>query len=64
MDAYWRACDYLCVGMIYLHDNPLLKQPLRPEHVNIVCSDIRAPIPARPLHRSTLTAGSASPTWI
>jgi len=32
MDAYWRACNYLCAGMIYLHDNPLLKVPLRPEH--------------------------------
>src|SRR5271168_3097481 len=31
-DAYWRACNYLCAGMIYLHDNPLLRQPLRPEH--------------------------------
>jgi xylulose-5-phosphate/fructose-6-phosphate phosphoketolase len=33
MDDYWRACNYLFVGMIYLHDNPLLKQPLRPEHI-------------------------------
>jgi xylulose-5-phosphate/fructose-6-phosphate phosphoketolase len=32
IDAYWRACNYLCVGMIYLRDNPLLKKPLRPEH--------------------------------
>lgn len=32
MDAYWRACNYLCAGMIYLHDNPLLAKPLRPEH--------------------------------
>jgi xylulose-5-phosphate/fructose-6-phosphate phosphoketolase len=32
MDAYWRACNYLCAGMIYLHDNPLLKEPLRAEH--------------------------------
>ena len=32
MDAYWRACNYLCAGMIYLHDNPLLREPLRPEH--------------------------------
>jgi xylulose-5-phosphate/fructose-6-phosphate phosphoketolase len=32
MDAYWRACNYMCAGMIYLHDNPLLKEPLRPEH--------------------------------
>ncbi|MFP5232746.1 MAG: phosphoketolase [Acidobacteriota bacterium] len=30
--AYWHACNYLCAGMIYLRDNPLLKQPLRPEH--------------------------------
>jgi xylulose-5-phosphate/fructose-6-phosphate phosphoketolase len=32
IDAYWRACNYLCAGMIYLRDNPLLKEPLRPEH--------------------------------
>jgi len=32
IDAYWRACNYLCAGMIYLHDNPLLKEPLRKEH--------------------------------
>ena len=32
IDAYWRACNYMCAGMIYLRDNPLLKQPLRPEH--------------------------------
>ena len=33
MDAYWRACNYLAAGMIYLRDNPLLKEPLQPEHV-------------------------------
>ena len=33
LDAYWRACNYLSVGMIYLQDNPLLREPLRPEHV-------------------------------
>ncbi|MFG6094961.1 phosphoketolase family protein [Leptothoe sp. ISB3NOV94-8A] len=33
MDAYWRACNYLAVGMIYLRSNPLLKKPLQPEHV-------------------------------
>jgi xylulose-5-phosphate/fructose-6-phosphate phosphoketolase len=32
IDAYWRAANYLCVGQIYLVDNPLLKEPLRPEH--------------------------------
>lgn len=31
--AYWRACNYLSVGMIYLRDNPLLKEPLKPEHI-------------------------------
>ena len=33
MDAYWRAANYLAVGMIYLRDNPLLKDPLKPEHI-------------------------------
>ena len=31
--AYWRAANYLSVGQIYLYDNPLLKQPLRREHI-------------------------------
>lgn len=31
--AYWRACNYLAAGMIYLWDNPLLKEPLKPEHI-------------------------------
>jgi xylulose-5-phosphate/fructose-6-phosphate phosphoketolase len=31
--AYWRACNYLSVGMIYLQDNPLLREPLTAEHV-------------------------------
>ena len=31
--AYWRACNYLAVGMIYLKDNPLLKDPLRSEQI-------------------------------
>ena len=33
IDAYWRACNYLAVGMIYLQDNPLLREPLTTEHV-------------------------------
>jgi xylulose-5-phosphate/fructose-6-phosphate phosphoketolase len=32
-DAFWRAANYLSVGQIYLLDNPLLREPLRPEHV-------------------------------
>src|ERR687884_597861 len=33
LDAYWRAANYLSVGQIYLLDNPLLREELRPEHV-------------------------------
>ncbi|GAB2605074.1 phosphoketolase family protein [Kribbella endophytica] len=33
LDAYWRAANYLAVGQIYLMDNPLLTEPLRPEHI-------------------------------
>ncbi|HLA57620.1 MAG TPA: hypothetical protein VK622_02610, partial [Puia sp.] len=33
MNAYWRAANYLAVGQIYLHENPLLKEPLAPEHI-------------------------------
>src|SRR4051794_24040259 len=32
IDAYWRAANYVSVGQIYLLDNPLLQEPLRPEH--------------------------------
>jgi len=32
MHAYWRACNYLAVGMIYLQDNPLLRRPLEADH--------------------------------
>ena len=33
LHAFWRACNYLALGMIYLRENPLLREPLRPEHV-------------------------------
>jgi xylulose-5-phosphate/fructose-6-phosphate phosphoketolase len=33
LDAYWRAANYLSVGQIYLLDNPLLREPLRPEQI-------------------------------
>jgi xylulose-5-phosphate/fructose-6-phosphate phosphoketolase len=33
MDAYWRACNYLCVGMLYLLKNPLLREPLKADHI-------------------------------
>ncbi len=33
LDAWWRAANYLSIGQIYLLDNPLLREPLVPEHV-------------------------------
>jgi len=33
IDAWWRAANYLTVGQIYLQENPLLREPLRPEHI-------------------------------
>jgi xylulose-5-phosphate/fructose-6-phosphate phosphoketolase len=33
IQAYWRACNYLSLGMIYLENNPLLREPLKPEHI-------------------------------
>ena len=33
LDAWWRAANYLSVGQIYLMGNPLLREPLRPEHI-------------------------------
>jgi xylulose-5-phosphate/fructose-6-phosphate phosphoketolase len=33
MDAWWRAANYLTIGQIYLQANPLLREPLKPEHI-------------------------------
>src|ERR1700760_1696445 len=33
IERYFRAANYLTVGQIYLRDNPLLREPLRPEHI-------------------------------
>ena len=33
IDAYWQAANYLGAGQIYLRDNPLLREPLKPEHI-------------------------------
>jgi len=33
IETYWRACNYLSLGMIYLQENPLLEEPLKPEHI-------------------------------
>ena len=69
MDAWWRANNYLTVGQIYLLDNPLLREPLTPEHIKPRLLGhwgtspgpvvrLRARLPADPAHR----AGDAS-TW-
>src|SRR5947208_11658992 len=33
LELWWRAANYLSVGQIYLLENPLLREPLRPEHI-------------------------------
>ena len=43
IDAYWRAANYLSVGQIYLLDNPLLREPLRPSTSSPVCSATGGP---------------------
>ena len=48
LDAWWRAANYLAVGMIYLQDNPLLREPLKPEHIKTACSATGARAPVRP----------------
>ena len=64
IDAWWRAANYLSVGQIYLMDNPLLREPLLPEHVkprllghwgttpglNFVYAHLNRAISARDLH--------------
>jgi phosphoketolase len=46
IDAYWRAANYLSVGQIYLLDNPLLREPLRPSTSSRACSATGARRPA------------------
>ena len=53
LNAYWRACKYLALGMIFLQANPLLKQPLKPEHIKNRLLGHWVPVPA--LHSSTFT---------
>jgi hypothetical protein len=33
MNRYWRAANYLCIGQIYMFENPLLREPLKPEQI-------------------------------
>ena len=46
IDSWWKACNYLSVGMIYLQDNPLLAEPLKPaafQKGRFACSMNRTP---------------------
>ena len=47
LDAWWRASNFLSAGQLYLLDNPLLKQPLKPEHIKRRSWATGAPFPAR-----------------
>ena len=47
VDAWWRAANYLSACQLYLLDNPLLRQPLRPEHLKQHIVATGAPVPAR-----------------
>ncbi|MQA24273.1 MAG: phosphoketolase [Micromonosporaceae bacterium] len=69
LDAWWRAANYLTVGQIYLLDNPLSRQPLRPEHIkprllghwgtgpglNLLYAHVNRAIRARDLHALFVT---------
>ena len=79
IDAYWRAANYLSVGQIYLLDNPLLREPLAPEHVKPRLlgplghhagtePDLRAPQPASsatgtPTPSTSPDRATAGPGW-
>ncbi len=54
INAYWRACNYLAAGMIYLRDNPLLREPLKQEHVKNRLLGHWGAVPA---------LGEQSPAW-
>ncbi|MFD0969554.1 phosphoketolase family protein [Plantactinospora endophytica] len=79
IDAYWRAANYLSAGQIYLLANPLLREPLRPEHVkprllghwgtdpglNLVYAHLNRVIVARDLNAMLITGpGHGAPAII
>ena len=79
LDAYWRAANYLSVGQVYLLANPLLRQPLKPEHVkprllghfgttpglNLIYVHLNRAIRARDLHAIYITGpGHGGPALV
>ena len=53
IDAYWRAANYLAAGQLYLLDNPLLREPLRPEHLKRTLVGHWGTVPAKTLSTPT-----------
>ena len=47
-EAFWRACNYLILGMLYLQDNPFLREPLKPEHIKNRLLGHWGPVPDSP----------------
>ena len=62
MDAYWRACNYLCAGMIYLTTIPCCASRSRWNTSRSACSATGAPTPARLSSGFISTASSANTT--
>jgi hypothetical protein len=62
IDAYWRACNYLCAGMIYLRDTLCSGSRFSPNTSKTGYSDIGAPIRARLSRGSTSTESFVSTT--
>jgi xylulose-5-phosphate/fructose-6-phosphate phosphoketolase len=58
LDAYWRAANYLTVSQICLLDNPLLREPLRPEHIKPRLLGHWGPTPVSASSTCTSTASS------
>ena len=64
INAWWRAANYLSACQLYLLDNPLLREPLRPEHLKRSIVGHWGTCPGRILSIRTLTGPSSSMTWI
>jgi xylulose-5-phosphate/fructose-6-phosphate phosphoketolase len=62
MDAYWRAANYLSVGQIYLYGNPLLKKPLRREHIKPRLLGHRGTTPGLNLTTRGITSANSART--
>jgi|GEM_PF-4284612 len=60
INAYWRACNYLAAGMIYLRANPLLREPLQAGHVKKRLLGHWGSSPGLSFCYTTSTASSAS----